>query len=256
MEVIRQDLGAHFPGVGETPLHPAKNPAQRHLAAVLLFVAMIVGILLSLQSNDLNDRLQMMGLGLALGVLGAALLFWELSVTVGVVRFENQSPLLRFSYSPGLGVLYPLAAVLIMFPAIVAIFALLRGEAAAEIGVGRRTVYVLGIFGFVFFVQQLWALRVPRGLELTSEGVRGVSGAGRIVLNWDDLSAAAAISTRSGAKLGLHVKTGEVHVLPRRLIGSDPDAVAAIINYYLRHPADRGRFATPDAAIQAVAQGS
>lgn len=256
MTVTRRHLGAHFPGVRETPLRPGKSQAQVYLAPVLLIAAMVVGILLSFQSNDLNYRLQIVGLGLALGGLGAALLLWEVSVTVGVVRFENHSPSLRFSYAPRLDLMYPLAAVLMIFPATVALFALLRGEAAAEIGFGRRTAYVLGILGLALLTQQLWALRVPRGLELTSEGLRGVRGAGRIVLTWDDLSAASAMSTRSGAKLGLHAKRGEVHILPRRLIGSDPDAVAAIINYYLRHPADRDYLVDPEVAIHLVAQGS
>lgn len=254
MSVIRQNLEVSFPGIGETPLRSGKSPGQLYLAPVLLIAAMIVGILLSFQSNDLNYQLQIVGLGLALGCLGLALLLWERSVSVGVIRVENHSPSLRFSYAPSLDLLYPFAAVLIMLPAILALFALLRSEAAEEIGFGRRTVYVLGILGFVLFVQQLWVLRVPRGLELTSEGVRGVRGAGRIVLNWDNLGAASAMSTRTGAKLGLQVKSGEVHILPRRLIGSDPDTVAAIINYYLRHPADRDHLATPEFAIQLVAQ--
>ncbi|MGO3148139.1 MAG: hypothetical protein ACTIJ6_10725 [Leucobacter sp.] len=256
MGVTHQDLGAHFPGVRETPLNPGKSQAQIYLAPVLLHAAMVVAILLSFQSNDLNYRLQVVGLGLALGCLGVALLLWGVSVTVGVVRFEKHASSLRFSYAPSLDLIYPFAAVLMVFPATVALFALLRGEAAAEIGFGRRTAYVLGVLGLVFLAQQLWSLRVPRGLELTSEGLRGVRGAGRIVLSWDDLDAATAMSSRSGAKLGLHAKRGEVHVIPRRLLGSDPDAVAAIINYYHRHPAERDHLVDPDVAIQLVAQSS
>lgn len=256
MTVIRQELGASFPGVGETPLRSGKSPGQAYLAPVLLLAAMLVGILLSFQSHDPNYRLQLVSLGLALGFLGVAFLLWERSVSVGVVRLESRSASLRFSYAPSLDLLYPLAAVLIMLPAIVALCALLRGEAAAEVGFGRRTVYILGILGVVLLAQQLWALRVPRGLELTPEGVRGVRGLGSVVLDWDKLGAAAAVSTRTGAKLALHVTTGEVHVLQRRLIGSDPDAVAAIINYYLRHPADRGLLDTPEVAMRRVAQAS
>ena len=256
MSVIRHGLDVRFPGIGETPLRPGSSPGKQYLAPGLLFAAMVVGILLSFQSNDLNYRLQIVFLGLAVGCLGVALVFWELSASVGVIRLENHSPSLRFSYAPSLDLLYPLAAVLIMLPAILALFALLRGEATEQIGFGRKTVYALGLLGFVLLAQQLWALRVPRGLELTSEGVCGVRGAGRIVVNWDNLGAASAISTRTGAKLSLQVKSGEVHFLPRRLIGSDPDAVAAIINYYLRHPADRDHLATPEFAIQLVAQGS
>ena len=250
MTGIRRDLGANFPGVGETRLRGGKSPAQVYLAPMMLIAAMVVGILLSFQSHDLNHRLQLLILGVALGCLGVALLLWELSVSVGVVRFDSRSSSLRFSYAPSLDLLYPLVAVLIMLPAILALCTLLRGEVAAEVGFGRRTVYVLGALGFALLAQQLWALRVPRGLELTSEGLRGVRGAGKVVLDWDDLRAAAAISTRTGAKLALRVNSGAVHVLPRRLIGSDPDAVASIINYYLRHPADRGHLATPERAIR------
>ncbi|MFD5599350.1 hypothetical protein ACFWHR_04765 [Leucobacter sp. NPDC058333] len=256
MTVVRQDLGVNFPGVGETPLRSGKSPAQLYLAPALLIAAMLVGILLSFQSHDLSYRLQIVGLSLALGCLGAALLAWELSVSVGVVRLVNQSPSLRFTYAPSLDLLYPLAAAIMVLPAILALIARLRGEAVADIGFGRRTVEVLGILGVVLLAQQLWALRAPRGLELTSEGVRGVRGAGRIVLSWDDLGAASAMSTRTGAKLGLRVTSGETYILPRRLIGSDPDAVAAIINYYLRHPADRHHLAQPEFAIRLVAQGS
>lgn len=256
MTVVRKDLGANFPGVGETPLRPGESNGRVYLAPALLLAAMLVGLLLSLQTDNLNYRLQLLGLGLTLGCLGVAFLLWELSVAVGVVRFENASGSLRFSYAPLLDLLYPLAAALIMLPAILALWALLRGEAAADLGFGRRTVYVLGILGLVLLLQQLWALRLPRGLELTPEGVQGVRGLGSIVLDWDDLGGAAAMSTRTGSKLALHVITGEVHVLPRRLIGSDPDAVAAIVNYFLQHPADRGRLATPELAVQLVAQGA
>lgn len=256
MHVIRQHVGAQFPGVGETPLRPGSSPAQRYLAPVMLFAAMAVGVLLSLQPNDLSYRLQIAGLGLALGCLGAAVLLWEVSVSVGVIQFENRSPSLRFSYAPILDLFYPLAAVLVMLPAAVALVALLRGEAASEIGFGRRTVYLIGALGVVFFAQQLWALRVPRGLELTPTELRGVRGVGRIALKWDDLGEAFAMSTRTGAKLSLRLKRGEVLIFPRRLLGSDPDAVAAIINHYLRHPSDRDSLANPEAAIRLVAQGS
>lgn len=252
MSVTRHQLGIHFPGVGETPLRPGSSPAQVYLAPVLLGAAVVVAILLAFQSNDPNYRLQIVGLGLALGALGATLLLWEVSVTVGVIRFEQHSRSLRFSYSPSLDLLYPLVAVLLMLPSIIALLTLLRGEPVAEIGFGRRTAYILGALGLVLLAQQLWSLRVPRGLELTPEGLRGVRGAGRLVLSWDDLGKAAAMSTRSGAKLALHTKRGEVHIIPRRLIGSDPDAVAAIINHFLRHPADRDQLTRPEAAIQLV----
>ena len=253
MTVVRRDLGISFPGVGETPLRSGKSPAQSFLAPALLIAAMLVGILLAFQSNDLGYRLQIVGLGLALGCMGAALLAWECAVSVGVVRVANDSPSLRFSYAPILDLLYPLAAVLIVLPAVLVLVARLRGEATAEIGFGRRSVEVLGLLGIVLVAQQLWALRVPRGLELTPEGVRGVRGVGRIALSWDDLGSASAMSTRTGAKLGLCVTSGEIHILPRRLIGSDPDAVAAIINYYLRHPADRHHLTDPEVAIRLVA---
>lgn len=254
INTTRQRLGADFPGITETPLRPRTSRAQALLAPVLLIAAMVVGVLLSFQSNDLTGRLQLAGLGLALGAFGAAMLVWEASVSVGVVRFDNRSPSLRFSYAPGLDLMYPLAAALVTLPAAVPLVALLRGAAAAEIGYGRRTALGLGLLGLVFLAQQLWALRVPRGLQLTPEGLRGVRGVGRLALTWDDLGAASAVSTRSGAKLCLHVTGGGAHLLPRRLLGSDPDAVAAIINHYLRHPADRGHLSDPEVAIRRVAR--
>lgn len=249
MSTTRRRLGSTFPGIGDTPLRPAKNQAQVYLAPALLGVAMVVAVLLSFQSDDLNYRLQIWSLGFALGALGATLLIWEASVTFGVVRFENHSPSLRFTYAPSLDLMYPLTAVLLMVPAAVALVAQLRGEPVADIGFGRRTAYVIGALGLALLIQQLWTLRVPRGLALTPAGLRGIRGAGRLVLDWNDLSAASAMSTRSGAKLGLHTHSGEVHVIPRRLIGSDPDAVATIINYYLHHPADRGHLVGAEAAI-------
>lgn len=141
--------------------------------------------------------------------------------------------------------MYLLVAVLTMLPSIFALLALLCGEPAADIGFGRRTVYAPGVLGFGAPRPTGAALRVPRGLELTPEGVRGVRGVGRIVLNWGVLAEASAMSTRSGSKLCLQVKSGEVNIVPRRLFGSDPDAVAAIINYYLRHRENRGHLTTP-----------
>lgn len=255
MSVTQHSLGANFPGVGETSLRPG-SAARQLLVPGVLFGAMVVGVLLAFQSDDLSYRLQMVSLAFAVGMLGVALLLWELSAAVGVVRIEQPASSLRFTYVPGLDLAYPLAAALIMVPAGIAGLVRLSGATAAEIGFGRRTPYVLGLLGLVFFVQQLWALRVSRGLKLTPEGIRGIRGMGRVALTWDDLNAASAMSTRSGAKLALHLKHGAVNVIPRRLIGSDPDAVAAIINYFLRHPADRGLLTNPETAIQRVAQSA
>lgn len=251
MYTTRQYLGTNFPGMTQIPLRPGNSQARLYLAPVVLIGAVVVAILLATQSNNLGYQLQLAGLGLALGVLGAAVLLWEVSVSAGVVRFEDPSGSLRFHYPPGLGLLYPLAAACMMFPAAVA---LLRGEGSAQIGFGRRTAYTLGILGLIFFLQQLWALRVPRGLALSEAGLRGVRGAEHLVLAWADLDSAAAMSARSGAKLALHTTRGEVHVLPRHVIGSDPNAVAAIINYYLQYPQDRGYLTDPEGAIRRVAQ--
>jgi hypothetical protein len=113
-----------------------------------------------------------------------------------------------------------------------------------------RAPYVLGILGIGVIVVQLWRLRVPEGLELTPQGIRGIRGSGRVDWRWDDLAQVSVIAPPV-AKLSLVPNGGGRPVLaPTLILGSDPNEVAAIVRYYLERPAERAALA--EGGVEAV----
>ena len=98
---------------------------------------------------------------------------------------------------------------------------------------------------------QLWSLRTDPGLTLSEYGLRGVRGSRRVDLAWSDLASASVISEK-GARLVLTLRAGGAIVIGAHHIGSDPNAVAPIIDFFLDHPEHRAVLATPMAALALV----
>lgn len=102
-----------------------------------------------------------------------------------------------------------------------------------------RLPYVLGVVGIGVLAYELWQLRLPAGLELTPDGLKGARGGGRVDWRWEEL-ALVSVSKAPAAKLSLLPNGGRRPVLIRAgALGSDPNEVAAIVNYYRERPAER-----------------
>jgi hypothetical protein len=114
-----------------------------------------------------------------------------------------------------------------------------------------RAPYVLGVIGIATIVVYLWRLRVPAGLELSPEGLRGIRGPADFAWSWDDL-AQVGVAAAPIAKLSLVPRggLGRPVLSPMLSLGSDPNEVAAIVRYYLERPAAREALA--DGGVEAV----
>jgi hypothetical protein len=56
----------------------------------------------------------------------------------------------------------------------------------------------------------------------------------------------------NGAQLVLHLRSGAAITIDPRYTGSDPNALAPIIGFFIDHPEFRDRLLAPDAAIALV----
>jgi hypothetical protein len=102
-----------------------------------------------------------------------------------------------------------------------------------------RGPYALGALGLAVLAVRLWQLRVPAGLELTPRGLRGIRGRAHLDWAWEDLGDVRVVAGPA-AKLLLAMRGGTSPVLaPTITLGSDPNQVAAIVRFYLEHPAER-----------------
>lgn len=138
------------------------------------------------------------------------------------------------------------AAVALMVPALI----YLDPSPLAELGVfSRRGVLILPVIALGWLAHQLWSLRRPAGLTLTTAGLFGVRGGPDIDLAWDELAAVWVAEDKF--QRTLHLDTTRRHISVRgAAVGGDLYAVATVIDFYLKHPAQRHLL--EDGAIKAV----
>ncbi|MDQ1131121.1 hypothetical protein [Microbacterium sp. SORGH_AS_0888] len=224
-------------GVEVVPVFP-KGRAPRGLAWAIVAFALLPA-LLALVDGRIGFRLLMGSLALVCLTVGVGVLVMFGAVGQGSVRVRPGGASLRFGP--------PLAATL---PVVVMAFSLLLPAIAqlaidtaglptmAMTAVFSRAPYVLGILGVAILVVQAWRMRVPAGLELTPEGLRGIRGAGVVAWTWEELVEAKVVAAPA-AKLCLVPKGGAPVMAQAMLLGSDPNQVAAIVRYFLRTPSER-----------------
>jgi hypothetical protein len=215
--------------------------------AIAVFAAVV-----AFAAGDIGFRLVMGSLAVLMAAAGPIALSWTESVAGRVVQIDSSARGLRFVPSVRPRVLFFVLAAVGLVPGVVAlVFALAGVSSSTSSGIGRWGPYVVGILALGWLVQQLWALRIPLGLTLTEQGLRGVRGTARIDLSWGDLTEITVVAER-GAKLVV-VTTGDSRmVVEPRWTGSDPNVVAAIATHFLQHPADRPLLADPRAAVRRV----
>lgn len=172
---------------------------------------------------------------------------WSTVVQARVVRIDPVRSALRFAAPVTIQLGFAVLGLLALLPLVsVVLFGLPR-----EAPLGLLLLLVVGGGAVVGLGQQLWALRAPAGLTLSDSGLRGVRGSIRVAISWSDLSHASVIPGKA-AQLVLNLRTGAVLVVDPHRIGSDPNVVAPVVNFFLANPRHRATLATPMAALALV----
>jgi heme A synthase len=173
------------------------------------------------------------------------------SIAPGRVRYEPDVAELRF---------VPTADTYLWY-FVIAVAGVLPGAAVVMVGLPREVLVgglVLPVVtgaSLIWLGQQLWALRTPRGLALSERGLRGVRNSQRLDLAWEDLAGAEAVSAKQ-TRLHLNLVSGGVVVVVPTWTGSDPRAVARVVEFFLAHPEQRAALSSPRDAVALVEQSA
>lgn len=232
---------------------PLNAPTYRAEGVIVVFGGLgLLAVIVSASAREPGFAALMGVLAVLMVAIGAVWLLWQGSTVARRVRVESVPGGLRFIPSIWVYVLFPILGICGLLPGAVAL-----GFAAAGIGVmqegsvSRLGPYGVSLIALVALGHQLWVLRRPSGLTLTETGLSGVRGGPLVEVSWDDLSRVSVVASPS-AKLVLTPWNTSGLVIDPRWIGSDPNEVAAIIDYYREHPRDRRLLADPRAAIRRV----
>lgn len=237
-------------GVEHVPVRPPG--AQPQVAyAVLGVLAVIIGGA-ALASDGLFSRVAL-GCG-ALLMAMAALYVSALAsaASPGVVRVEEGAPLTLVPPRAVAG--WELAiAVVGLLPGTFVWLGAANGERTLG-GQGAIWLSILTVAAAAWLVKQVAELAVPRGLTIAPEGLSGVRGGRRFAWSWDELARASVVLSRTGARLVLHAHDHEpVEVDPTRM-GSDPNTVAAVVEYFRSHPDERAALAADGHEVLAAVE--
>lgn len=172
---------------------------------------------------------------------------WSAMLEQRVVRVDTARDGLRFVAPAGVQLGFALLGLLALLPVVSVLLFGLPSEAP----LGPLLPLVVGGAALAGLGQEAWALRIPDGLTLSEAGLRGVRGSTPVELSWDDLSHASVVSVK-GARLVLNLRSGRGIVVDPRRIGSDPNVVAPVIDFFLENPRHRAVLSTPVAALALV----
>ena len=115
--------------------------------------------------------------------------------------------------------------------------------------------YVLAGYGLIALARQLWGARRPLGLRVDALGLLGVRGERAVEIAWEDLAHVSAPGPH-GPKLALVTASGRTLVLDAHSLGSDPAAVAGVIEYFRARPERREVLENGRAAVEEVRAAS
>lgn len=225
---------------GSVPLVP-NGRSPRPLAWLVIAFALLPALLM-LTDSGAGFRLVMGALTVTVLTVGIGLHVMFGAIAPRAVRVDDTAPWLWFVPSAAASVPVLLMGVALLLPAIAQLVVDVAGLATATTSwLLSRAPYVLGALGVVIIVTRLTRLRTVAGLEVTSHGVRGIRGHGRVDWSWDDLARVEVIAAPA-AKLALTPQgaSAPTALAPALALGSDPNLVAVIVRYYLERPAERG----------------
>ena len=233
-----------YPIARTTERLPLRGPIRSSLAAVPLALLLGGFILLALYINEPTAWIIFGApvLMIVTVVVGAMVMSRQLTATV--VRISRRAGALRFVGAPTAPIIFFAAA---LIASVTGLFLVL-----SDVDVAGRLSGVVAGAGLLWLVQQLWALRLPSGLTLSETGLRGVRGSKAVRLLWDDLDHAEATSYKTSARLRLYPHVGRSVEIDPHYLASDPNVVAAVINFFVEHPEHRAALAAPVAALDLV----
>lgn len=236
-------------GATRVPVTPKGLSANQRSVLLLLFAVPPIVIVIA------DDRA---GLRLVMGALAVlivtAVVWFRLvlgTIEPRVVRVVGDASTLHFAPPAASTVPTLVLGVVVLLPALAQLMVDVNGLPTMSGILLSRAPYVLGVIGVATIAVYLWRLRVPLGLELFPEGLRGIRGAGDFAWSWDDLAQVSVVAAPI-AKLSLVPRggMGRPVLAPTISLGSDPNEVAAIVRYYLERPAERE--ALDEGGIEAV----
>jgi hypothetical protein len=235
-----QRMSPDLPSTGEGPVPVFPNDRDPRPLAWIVVAVTLLPAFLAIADARPGFRLVMGALALTILIIGVSLHVMFSAIEPRVVRVDADAPALRFAPSAAATV-PPLAiAFALLLPAIAqAIVDATALPTMTSSWLLARGPYALGALGVVLLAVRLWQYRVPAGLELTPEGLRGIRGRGRFDWSWDDLGKVSVVAGPA-AKLSLVPQGGATAFLaPTIALGSDANQVATIVRFYQRRPAER-----------------
>jgi hypothetical protein len=236
-------------GESRVPVFP-KGRSPRALASLILLFA-VPGVIVAIAGDRLGLRLVMGALAIVVVTVSVALHVMAGVIEARVVRVVKDAPTLHFAPPPVATVPIFVIGLSLLLPALAQFVADMQGLQTLSTRLLSTGPYLLGALGFAAIVVQLWRMRVPAGLELSPEGLRGIRGYGDFAWGWDDLAQVGVIAGPA-AKLSLVPRggMGRPVLAPTLGLGSDPNEVAAIVRYYFENPAERE--ALDEGGVEAV----
>lgn len=225
-------------GGREVPVFPrGRNP--RPLAWGVIATSVVVGLVAAV-GDELSRRILFGALAVMLMVIGIALLVTFRGVVSRALTIDDRPGYLRFVPLRVGSIPVLFIAVSLLLPAGAQLFIDLNGLPMPwGPRLTRSGPYILGVIGIATLVVRIVRLRVPAGLTLTSRGLTGIRGCGALDWSWEELAQVSVVAAPA-AKLSL-LRAGGAPLItaPSLSLGSDPNLVAVLVEFYRQHPEHR-----------------
>lgn len=225
------------------PVFPNGRRPSWLVAVVVVFA--VLPVLMAVADDRLGLRL-VMG-ALTLTILGAAACLHALFGTIQerLVRIDESASGIWFRPAPAATAVPFVLGGLLLLPAVAQIVVDVADLATMPSFLLTRAPYALGVLGLGVIVVNAVRLREPAGLHLTSGGLAGIRGRGRVDWSWDEL-AEVGVGTGPVAKLTLIADDAGARVeAPMLALGSDPNQVATVVQYFRHVPSARAALDGP-----------
>ncbi|MDR6201085.1 hypothetical protein QE374_002994 [Microbacterium sp. SORGH_AS428] len=223
---------------GEVPVFPrGRNP--RPLGWGVIATSVVVGLIAAV-SDELSRRVLFGALAVMLMVIGIALLITFQGVVSRALTIDDRPGALRFVPLRVGSVPMLFIAVSLLLPAGAQLFIDLNGLPAPwGPRLTRSGPYILGVIGIATLVVRIVRRRVPAGLTLSPRGVTGIRGCGALDWPWDELAQVSVVAAPAARLSLLRAGGAPLITAPSLSLGSDPNLVAALVEFYRQHPEHR-----------------
>ncbi len=229
------------------PVFPNGRRPTWLVAVVVLFA--VLPALMAVADDRIGLRL-VMGAS-TLTILGAAVCLNVLFGTIQerLLRIDPSASGVWFRPAPAATAVPFVLGILLLLPAVAQIFVDALSLPTMPSFLLTRAPYALGLLGLGVVVMSAVRLRQPAGLHLTSRGLTGIRGRGRVDWTWDEL---AEVGVGAGPVATLHLiadGAGPRVEAPMLALGSDPNQVATVVRYFRDVPAARTELDGPGPVV-------